>query len=165
MHCVTTLGPSMKCIISGRLSGTVTREPKTPTGRKPGGQPGHEPHQRQLFAPEKVRSVTVCKPHRCGHCAAKLRGDDPDPRRHQVAELPKVEPLVDEYQMHTLKCSRCGKLTCGDLPEGTPRGSFGPTVVAAIGLLLGVYGVSRRDVVDLMRDLFGLPISAGGVVG
>lgn len=144
---------------------TVTREPKTPTGRKPGGQPGHKPHQRQLFPPEKVRSVTVCKPDRCGHCAAKLSGDDPDPRRHQVAELPKVEPLVDEYELHTLKCSRCGKLTCSDLPEGTPRGSFGPTVIAVIGLLLGVYGVSRRDVVELMRDLFGLPISVGGVIG
>lgn len=144
---------------------TVTREPKAPTGRKPGGQPGHKPHQRQLFPPERLRSVIGCKPDRCGHCAAKLRGDDPDPRRHQVAELPKVEPLVDEYQLHTLKCSRCGKLTCGELPEGTPRGSFGPTVVAVIGLLLGVYGVSRRDVVDLMRDLFGLPISVGGVIG
>jgi hypothetical protein len=42
---------------------------------------------------------------------------------------------------------------------------FGLTVVAVITLLLGVYGLSRRDVADLARDMFGLPISVGGVVG
>jgi hypothetical protein len=51
------------------------------------------------------------------------------------------------------------------LPEGTPTGSFGATVVATITWPLGVYGLSRRDTTDLMRDIFGLPISVGAVVG
>src|SRR5258708_26812859 len=38
----------------------VTRQPKTPTGRKPGGQPGHKPHPRALFPPDQVRSVSDC---------------------------------------------------------------------------------------------------------
>ena len=144
---------------------TVTREPKTPTGRKPGGQPGHKRHTREMFPPDKVRSVTECKPQRCADCNHRLRGEDPEPYRHQVAELPKVEPLVDEYRLHTLACERCGCRTRGELPEGTPSGSFGSTVVATITVLLGVYGQSRRDVADLMLDMFGLPISVGGVVG
>jgi transposase len=144
---------------------TVTREKKSPTGRKPGGQPGHKGHQRELFPPDKVRSITHCKPAQCGHCQHRLRGEDPEAVRHQVADLPKVEPLVDEYRLHALTCPRCGKQTRGQLPQGVPTGSFGPTVVAVIALLLGVYGVSRRDVTELMRDLFGLPISLGGVVG
>jgi transposase len=138
---------------------TVTREPKTPTGRKPGGQPGHKRHTRELFPPEKVRSVTECKPERCVDCQHRLRGDDPEPYRHQLAELPKVEPLVDEYRVHTLACERCGGRTRGELPKGVPTGAFGPTVVAVITLLLGVYGLSRRDVADLARDMFGLSIS------
>ncbi len=48
---------------------------------------------------------------------------------------------------------------------GVPPGSFGATVVAAITLLLGVYGLSRRDTADLLRDMFSLPISVGAVVG
>jgi transposase len=144
---------------------TVTREPKTPTGRKPGGQPGHKRHTRDLLPPDKVRSVTDCKPQRCAGCNHGLGGQDPEPHRHQVAELPKVEPLVDEFRLHTLTCERCGRRTRGELPEGTPTGAFGSTVVATITLLLGVYGLSRRDVADLMSDLFGLPLSVGGVVG
>ena len=144
---------------------TVTRPTKTPTGRKPGGQPGHKRHQRELFPPEKVRSVTECKPARCGSCQHSLRGTDPEPVRHQVADLPKVEPIVDEYRLHSLTCDRCGCRTRGELPAGVPTGAFGPTVIAVITLLLGVYGLSRRDVAELVGDLFGLPISVGGVVG
>lgn len=144
---------------------TVPRQPKEPTGRKPGGQGGHKRHMRELFPPEKVRSVTECKPERCKGCHHRLHGEDPKPDRHQIADLPKVEPLVDEYRLHTLRCKRCGCRTRGKLPEGTPNGWFGPTVIATITLLLGVYGLSRRDVADLMRDMFGLPISTGGVIG
>jgi len=144
---------------------TVTREPKTPTGRKPGGQPGHKRHQRELLPADKARSITECKPKHCGHCRRRLRGDDPRPARHQVWELPKIEPLVDEYRLHALTCPHCGEQTRGQLPEGVPTGAFGPTVIAVITLLLGVYGQSRRDVAELMRDLFALPISVGGVVG
>lgn len=146
-------------------SPTVAREPRTPTGRKPGGQPGHKRHQRELFPPEKLRSITDCKPARCSNCQRRLRGEDAEPIRHQVADLPKVEPLVDEYRLHSLTCEHCGCCTRGELPEGVPTGSFGPTVIAVITLLLGVYGLSRRDVAELVRDLFGLPISVGGVVG
>jgi transposase len=144
---------------------TITREPKPPTGRKPGGQPGHKGHKRELFPPEKVRSVTDCKPARCRQCRHRLRGHDRDAYRHQVAELPKIEPLVDEYRLHTLTCPCCGAQTRGELPEGVPTGAFGSRVVATITLLLGVYGLSRRDVVELLGDMFGLPISVGGVVG
>jgi transposase len=144
---------------------TVERKPKTPTGRKPGGQPGHKRHEREMFPPERVQSVVDCKPSRCGRCDARLRGEDPTPRRHQVAQLPKIEPEVTEYRLHTLGCDRCGHCTAGELPPGTPTGSFGATVVAAITLLLGVYGLSRRDTTELLRDMFGLPISVGAVVG
>lgn len=144
---------------------TVEHKPKTPTGRKQGGQPGHKQHKRELVPPEKVHEVVDCKPSHCGRCAGGLRGADPDPRRHQVAELPKVEAKVTEYRLHTLGCKRCGHCTVGELPAGTPTGSFGATVIAAITVLLGVYKLSRRDTADLLRDMFGLPISVGAVVG
>jgi transposase len=32
---------------------------------------------------------------------------------HQVAELPRIEPFVDEYRLHRLTCSACRATTCG----------------------------------------------------
>jgi len=143
---------------------TVTRPPKPPSGRSRGAQTGHKGHKRALFPEDKVANVVDRRPSRCERCQRRLTGDDPAPRRHQVAELPPIEPVVSEYRLHSLQCT-CGHVTKGTLPKGTPTGAFGPTVVATITMLLGVYGLSRRDVVELMGDVFHLPISVGAVVG
>jgi transposase len=78
-----------------------------------------------LVPPEKVRETFDCKPTSCRRCGEGLRGDDPTPLIHQVAELPEVEPFVDEYRLHRLACPGCGETTCGALPPGVPRGGFG----------------------------------------
>jgi transposase len=36
------------------------KPPKLPSGRKPGGQPGHPPYQRVLVPIEKVDAVITC---------------------------------------------------------------------------------------------------------
>src|SRR5829696_7568492 len=68
--------------------------PKPPSGRKAGGQPGHARALRPLQEPARV---VPCKPACCPACAAPLRGDDPDPERFQVTELPPLSPVVTEY--------------------------------------------------------------------
>jgi transposase len=107
----------------------------------------------------------VLRPRRCRGCRAGLVGDDPSPRRHQVFELPKIVPLVTEYQLHSLGCAKCGMRTTADLPSGAPTGAFGPTVVATVATVMGVYRLSKRAVPELMRDLFGLSMSVGAVIG
>jgi transposase len=144
-------------------SARAQRKKKPPTGRKPGGQPGHERNIRPLVPLEKVAKVVTCKPERCAKCSRRLTGTDPDPHRHQVFELPKVEPIVYEYQQHALQCP-CGHVTRGALPPGVPTGAFGPTVVAAVALLLTVYRLSRRVVPEFLRDFFGLTMAPGSVV-
>lgn len=141
------------------------RPKKTPTGRMPGGQLGHEPHRRELVPAEKVRRIVECIPKRCDHCAASLRGRDPQPHRHQVAHLPPIEPITDEYRLHTLGCEHCGGKTTGKLPSGVPTGAFGPSVVAVVTVLMGAYRQSKRLVPELLHDLFGLRLSVGAIVG
>jgi transposase len=41
----------------------------------------------------KLRSSTDCWPVTCRRCAHPLRGDDPEPLIHQVADLPRIEAL------------------------------------------------------------------------
>src|SRR5437763_1493441 len=70
---------------------SVKRRPPTPpSGKKRGGQPGHRHHPRALVPPEQLRQVIDCKPQECRRCGHELHGDDPQPIRHQVAEVPPV---------------------------------------------------------------------------
>jgi len=141
------------------------RRKKQASGRKPGGQPGHKKHQRELVAVENVQVVVACIPERCEDCGETLRGEDPQPHRHQVVELPPVTPVVTEYQQHALDCGACGHRTVAPLPEGVPTGAFGPTVQALIAVLMGVYRMTKRQIPELMLDLFQLRISLGAVIG
>jgi transposase len=137
---------------------------KAPTGRSAGGQVGHDKHDRPLVPRDKVNKLVVLRPPRCRGCNAALVGDDPSPRRHQVFGLPRIEPIVDEYELHSLDCT-CGVRTAAMLPAGVPAGAFGPSVVAMAATLMGVYRLSKRAVPELMRDVFGLSMSVGAVIG
>ena len=143
--------------------GLKRKPPVPPSGRKRGGQPGHHRVQRSLVPPEKVRTITDCRPTDCRRCGHALVGDDPAPLVHQVAELPKIEPLVDEYRLHRLACPQCGVTTCGSLPAGVPRGCCGPYLQAVLSTIAGGYRLSKRQVQQMVGDLFSLSIATGMV--
>ena len=65
---------------------------------------------RALVPPEQLRETFEVKPTQCRGCGAALRGDDPDPLRHQVAEIPPVRPDVDEYRLHWWNNYRDGEM-------------------------------------------------------
>ena len=141
---------------------SLKRRPPAPaSGRKRGGQPGHQRKARPLVPPEQVRHVIDCKPPQCRWCHQELQGDDPGPIRHQVAEVPPVLPVVDEYRLHRLTCPRCRTSTCATLPPGVPRGAFGPRLRAILGVLAGGYRLGKRPTRQLASDLLGLTISIG----
>jgi transposase len=137
------------------------RPPARPSGKKRGGQPGHRHHPRALVPPEQVRQVIECRPEGCRRCGHELHGDDPQPIRHQVAEVPPIRPVVDEYRLHRLGCPRCGTSTCAALPPGVPAGAFGPRLRAILSVLVGAYRLGKRPIRQLVADLLGLSISTG----
>ncbi len=72
------------------------RPARRPSGRTTGGQPGHEGHGRVLRPVAQVDRIVDARPAACGQCGTALTGDDAQPARHQVAEVPRVEPEVTE---------------------------------------------------------------------
>jgi len=129
-----------------------------------GGQPGHKGSRRALVPASDVHSVTDCHPAHCRRCARGLTEQhDDEPVRHQVWDLPKVEPIVDEWRLHRATCEICGETTCATLPDGVPQGSFGPGVLALATMLVADGHMSRRKVVGVLRDAFGLDISLGAL--
>ena len=139
------------------------RTRRKPSGRNPGGQPGHPPHRRALLPVEQVTRLTILKPESCRHCRAPLRGVDPDPWRHQVSEIPAPRLETHEYQLHTLRCPQCGRTTSAPLPAGVPKGRFGPRIQAMVAMCGGCYRLSKRTSVELFADLFGVTLSLGSL--
>ena len=143
--------------------GMKRKPPGPPSKRKRGGQPGHRKTHRALVPPEQVDETFHCKPTSCRRCGHALTGDDSDALVHQVAELPKIQPIITEYRLHRLACEHCGETTCGTLPDGVPSVCFGPYLQAVLAMLAGAYRLSKRQIQQIVSDLFGLSISTGMV--
>lgn len=133
------------------------------SGRKQGGQPGHVGHGRSLLPTEQVDQVVDAKPTACGGCGHLLLGEDPQPARHQVAELPRVLPEVTEYRRHTLVCVACGQATTAEWPAGMPPGRFGPRVAATVAYLTGRCGVSQREAQEILGTVCHLAVGLGSI--
>ena len=141
---------------------SVKRRPPAPaSGRKRGGEPGHRHHSPSLVPPERIWQALECRPSHCRCGSHELHGDDPEPRRHQVAEVPPIEPAVDEYRLHRLKCPRCGASTCDSPPPAAPAGAFGPRLRAILSILAGAYRPGKRPIHQLAHDLLGLLFALG----
>jgi len=138
--------------------------PEKPKGeRKRGGQPGHKRNERPLKPTDECDDVRAHKPTACRGCGMPLAGDDPEPLRHQVWELPEVKPHVTEHRRHRLTC-RCGVTTCAPLPVGVPSGQAGPRLVALAALLMGCFRQSKRRTALFLQTILGQPCSTGWVV-
>ena len=133
------------------------------SGRKPGGQPGHKGHRRELVPVEDVDKLTVLKPSHCGKCEAPLDGEDSEPLRHQVIELPPMRPLVLEWQQWARGCRRCGAVTRAELPSDVPRTGFGDRLCALVALLAGKCHLTKRTTQELLADAFGIEMGLGSV--
>jgi transposase len=129
-------------------------------GKRPrGGQPGHTKHERQLLPSEACDDIVPLKPTECRRCGKALAGADAAPLRHQVWELPEIQPHVTEYQRHRLACAWCGETTCAELPAGVPTGQSGPRLVAFAGLLMAFFRQSKRRTALFLETLLHQPCS------
>lgn len=137
------------------------RRRRQPSGRRPGGQPGHQGQTRTLTPVEEVDEVIVLKPVSCAHCTQPVDGDDPEPQRHQVFEIPPIRPMVTEYQLHQLSCPACGNTTRAAWPAGVPTGMVGPRAQAITALFTGAYRLSKRTTQRVLEDLYGLSMGLG----
>lgn len=132
--------------------------------RKQGGQKGHKRHQRKLVPPEQCDSVTPCYPDGCRRCGGELQDDASEPKRHQVWDVPPIQPIVDEYQLFRGYCPCCGITTQAELPEGVPTGQCGPRLAAFTGLLMGHFRQSKRRTSVFLGDLLNIPCSPAWTV-
>ena len=133
------------------------------SGKQRGGQPGHEFHFRKLYPVEACKSVVDYYPTICWNCGAAIAQEEGEVLRHQVVDIPPVEPEVIEYRLHRCVCLPCDCLTRATLPEQVSRKGYGPGVVARVGVLRGMYRLSQRMTREAMSDVFGIELSLGSI--
>ena len=136
------------------------RKPSRGKRRKQGGQKGHKKHTRDLVPSDECNEVIPCQPEACRRCGGPLEVDASSPTRHQVWDLPPIEPLVIEYQLYRGHCPCCGISTQASLPGGVPVGQCGPRLAAFTGLLMGHFRQSKRRAASFLEDLLNIPCSA-----
>jgi transposase len=143
--------------------GKATRPQRKEGKGRRGGQPGHEGQSRALYPVEVCAEVIDHVPSVCRGCGEPLTGEDSAPYRHQIVDLPPIEPIVIEHRRHQLACEHCGTLTRSVLPEGVTRRGYGERLSALVALLSGGYRQSHRQVQTLLAALAGIQISTGSI--
>lgn len=162
----SSLPPSRDPPLTRQQRRELARKRAKESLRKPGGQPGHEGKTREPPAPEQIAASSDHLPQGCCGCGLAFCGDEQrfgDPVVHHTWELPVIEPLIFEYRLWRLVCPDCGRARLADLPDGVSGSALGPRMQAHIAALAGVFRLSRRQVVQVVRDMFGCPISLGAV--
>lgn len=135
------------------------------SGKKSGGQEGHQGHRLEPVAePNRivVHAVTSCR-----GCHAALEGGKVEAyEKRQVFDLPeKVELEVTEHRAEIKSCPQCGEINRGEFPAGINQETqYGPRVRAQM-VYFNVYQyVPLKRTGEIMEDLYGQPVSEGTVV-
>ena len=139
-----------------------TQSLRTPSGKKPGGQPGHE--GTTLKMSDTPDTIQQHSPNYCTCCGEDLsRYQAHFIGRRQVIDIPPIKPIVTEHQLFEVHC-RCGHNNKASYPEGilTPV-SYGPGVQSLVSYLSVRQYLPVERITELLSSLCGLSLSTGGV--
>jgi transposase len=141
--------------------GARTRSLRKKTGRKPGGQVGHEGRTLQVSdAPDRV---VEHRPGACAGCGDRLDGLSVPTKveARQVFDLPgRLRLEVTEHRLASVRCPGCREVTRADAPGGVVRQvQYGPNVASLAVHLVSSHYVALERAGDLLGDLFGYQAS------
>jgi transposase len=131
--------------------------------KKRGARNGHQPHLRKLLPPNMVKQRFELKPQVCICGSTNLEETSEEPSRHQIVDIPPIEPKVTEYVQHIFRCKDCGELIYQPLPDEVKRRYFGPGILAVVAVLTGMLNTSKRKALAMIDEVFSVPMSLGGL--
>ena len=129
------------------------------SGRKPGGQKGHEGETpRQVAEPD---AITDHYPETCPNRGSGLTPEmSTGHGARQVFDLPEPRPLVVmEHRAHRCRCGRCGRQTRAAFPAGvTGPVRYGARIGAMVVYLSHDQLLPEDRLAELMADLFAVAL-------
>ena len=142
-----------------------TKTLRKPTGRKPGGQKGHEGSTLKMTrTPDKTEEVSA---NYCTKCGVSLE----DCERildyvTQVVSIPDLKPIVKEIRHYITVCKQCGERIQSHAPR--KRGSnavvYDASVKSLVVYLSVVMFLPYGRIESFFKEVFGLEISQGSFV-
>lgn len=139
------------------------RSLRTKSGKKPGGQAGHQGHTLQRRA-EPTEVIPLAPVTICQHCHADLRSVAVQSiEARQVIDVPAPPPLlVTQYEGQWKRCPHCQGSTSAPFPqEVSAPVQYGPRLASLAVSLTTQQLLPRRRTREVLSDLLGAPMSEG----
>ena len=139
------------------------------SGKRPGGQPGHEGTTLALRAtPDVVLTHTPAQCHACGATMAAMTAADSSTagiERRQVFDLTPPRLVVTEHRVGDCQCPACGAWTRGAFPPPvTSTVQYGPELQALAVYLTTQQLLPVARASEVLSHFAGQPVSVATVL-
>ena len=141
-----------------------TQSLRQKSGRKVGGQPGHEGSTLQMV--EEPNHIIEHKVHSCPHCQTELSTiEATDYGRRQVFDIPAVQIEITEHRAEVKACPNCQKEVKASYPETvSQRVQYGPRLHAQTCYLNTYQLIPMARTCELLDDFYNVRPSTAFVV-
>lgn len=142
-----------------------TKSLRKPTGRKPGGQKGHEGSTLKMVqTPDETEDIAA---NYCTGCGTSLEDCERIPDYvTQVVSIPDMKPVVKEIRYYITVCKRCGERIRSHAvrKRGSNAVVYDATVKSLVVYLSVVMFLPYGRIENFFKEVFGLEISQGSFV-
>lgn len=149
-----------------RQAAPFSKGPPKAKPKRPGRKAGHSPAHRSR--PKRVNRVLEADlPPVCPSCGGNLTNHRVE--EQFVIDIPPVEPVVTQFNVHIADCEHCGQRVQGHHAEqisdalGAAAVQLGPRVLGLAAELKHGLGIPYRKIRRLFSAGFGLEVSPGGL--
>lgn len=132
------------------------------SGRKAGGQPGHEGKTLEMTdTPDEIIEHRSCFCPECGKDVSDLPFEFFGKR--QVIDIPTIKQVVTEHRVYRCKCT-CGKMVESNFPVDVDSPvRYGENIETIIGYLSVRQYLPFKRLQEMLNDIFTVQVSEGGL--
>lgn len=135
------------------------------SGKKPGGQPGHQGDTLQMISDPDEVILHLPNRKNCCSCGCeaweKLAFEVA-----QVVDIPVIKAKITEHRKVRYKCRNCGEILSGTFPEGivANRAQYGEGIQSLAVYFNEYHFIPYHRLKELFSDCFSLTLSVGSLV-